>query len=80
MQSSKTSHELVRLNSDSESSTFEHYSVILKSDELEAVEGWRSANNVNSIGQALRELVRIGLLSELAETHELITQLRNTVD
>ncbi len=44
-------------------------SIDLTDEELAAVEGWRKANRYASIEQASRELLRLGLLSEIARTY-----------
>jgi len=60
--------------------SFEHLSVMLSKDELSAVEGWKAANNIRSNTQALRELVRLGLLSELSQSYDLVKSVRQTTD
>lgn len=60
--------------------SFEHVSVVLSKYELSAVEGWKSANNIKSTTQALRELVRLGLLSEISQSYELVKSVRQTTD
>ncbi len=44
--------------------------VPLSEEELAAVEGWRKANNVASQGDAIRALVRLGLLSEIGRIYQ----------
>lgn len=44
--------------------------VQLSASELSAVEAWRSANEICSQAEALRELVRFGLLGEIRRVYE----------
>ncbi|CAN0473302.1 unnamed protein product, partial [Phaeothamnion confervicola] len=53
--------------------------VSLALEELAAVEGWRAANLIASMPDAVRELVRIGLLSEIAKVHQLVEDIRASV-
>lgn len=53
--------------------------VALDHEELAAVEGWRAANLVASLPDAVRELVRIGLLSEIAKVQKLVEDIRASV-
>lgn len=53
--------------------------VSLAGEELAAVEGWRAANLIASLPDAVRELVRIGLLSEIAKVHQLVEDIRASV-
>ena len=55
-------------------------SVTLNSAEAAAVEGWRKANNVATTSLALRELVRLGLLSELSDAYDVVSSIRRSVD
>lgn len=41
----------------------------LSDEELAALEGWRKANRVQSLETATRELLRLGLLSEIGRTY-----------
>jgi len=43
--------------------------VELDDDELAAIEGWRQANLFGSRADALRALVRLGLMSEIGRTY-----------
>ena len=54
--------------------------VLLNDEELAAVDGWRCANLLHSNREALRELVRLGLLSEIAKLHQLVEDIRASVD
>lgn len=47
-------------------------SVVLTDEQAAAVEGWRVANRIQSQGDAVRELVRIGLLSEIGRIYRRI--------
>lgn len=51
----------------------------LNVEEQAAVEGWRSANNVPTLEQAVRELLRLGLLSEISKIHSVVTSVRKSV-
>lgn len=47
-------------------------------DELmAAVEGWRNANGIPEQSDAIGELVRIGLMSEIAKIYRLVTESRD---
>ncbi len=52
---------------------FSHEEVRLNDEELAAVEGWRQANMFASRADALRELVRLGLLSEIGRIYRAAT-------
>lgn len=52
---------------------FGHEEVRLSEEELAAVEGWRQANMFASRADALRELVRLGLLSEIGRIYRAAT-------
>lgn len=56
------------------------FSVVLNDEEAAAVEGWRLANNIPTTESALRELVRLGLLSELSQAYDVVKSIRNSVD
>lgn len=58
----------------------DHFSLSLNAEEAAAVEGWRSANKVSSTENALRELVRLGLLSELSQAYDVVKSIRKSVD
>ena len=47
--------------------------VRLNEEELAAVEGWRQANRYGSRAEALRALVRLGLLSEIGRIYRAAT-------
>ena len=54
-------------------STYSHEFIRLSTEELAAVEGWRRANMLDSRADALRELVRLGLLSEIGRIYRAVT-------
>ncbi len=58
----------------------ECFSVMLNDEELSAVEGWRLANNIPTTESAIRELVRLGLLGELAQAYDVVKSIRKSVD
>lgn len=60
--------------------TMHSVEVLLDEEQLAAVEGWRSANLIPTRPEALRELVRLGLLSEIAKIHQLVSDIRASVD
>ena len=62
-----------------ESSANDPINISLPYEELAAVEGWRAANLIASLPDAVRELVRIGLLSEIAKVHQLVADIRASV-
>lgn len=47
-------------------------SIELSGEQAAAVEGWRAANRIPSHSHAVRELVRIGLLSEIGRIYRMI--------
>jgi hypothetical protein len=47
--------------------------VSLTDEQLAAAEGWRSAHGISEQSDALAELVRIGLLSEIAKIFRLVS-------
>ncbi|NMG41857.1 hypothetical protein GRZ55_21735 [Chelativorans sp. ZYF759] len=57
----------------------EHYEsrleISLEGEQLAAVDGWRFANRIDSREEALQELVRIGLLSEIGRVYRLVAGL-----
>lgn len=44
--------------------------VRLNQEELSAVEGWRQANDFESREDAMRHLIRLGLLSEIGRIYQ----------
>lgn len=46
--------------------------VVLDDEELAAVEGWRQANLFATRADALRALVRLGLITEVARTYRTV--------
>jgi hypothetical protein len=48
-------------------------SVVLTGEQAAAVEGWRVANQIHSQSDAVRELVRIGLLAEIGRIYRMIS-------
>lgn len=64
----------------SHSASMHRFEVLLDDEQLAAVEGWRSANLIPTRPEALRELVRLGLLSEIAKIHQLVADIRASVD
>ena len=55
-------------------------SLDLSADELAAVEGWRTANNLPSVSHAIRELTRLGLLSEISQIYSVVQSVRRSID
>jgi hypothetical protein len=51
--------------------------VKLTNEQLAAAEGWRSAHGIEEQSEALGELVRLGLLSEIAKIYRLVSDNRN---
>jgi hypothetical protein len=54
--------------------TSQRYNVIvtLNHEQMAAAEGWRAAHGIESRAEALGELVRLGLLGEVAKIYRLI--------
>ncbi|WP_187972595.1 hypothetical protein [Aquibium microcysteis] len=46
--------------------------LMLDEEQFAALEGWRYANRVADRSEAARELVRLGLLSEIARVYRLV--------
>jgi hypothetical protein len=51
--------------------------VVLTGEQAAAVEGWRVANRIGSQPEAVKELVRIGLLSEIGRVYRMIAGNRD---
>ncbi|MGY6710532.1 MAG: hypothetical protein ACXIVF_19590 [Rhizobiaceae bacterium] len=54
--------------------------VALNAEQLAAVEGWRAANRIDTREEAVQELVRIGLLSEIARIYRMVSGVREDPD
>jgi hypothetical protein len=52
----------------------------LTGEQAAAVEGWSAANRISSHKEAVRELVRIGLLSEIGRIYRMISDGRDRDD
>ncbi len=57
------------------SSTVRRHRVLvnLTDEQLAAADGWRSAHGINDQSEALAELIRLGLLSEIAKIFRLVS-------
>ena len=44
----------------------------LNDEEAAAVDGWREANRIADYSDALREIIRLGLLSEIAKIYRMV--------
>ena len=55
-------------------------SVVMSGEEAAAIEGWRVANGVPTFDQAARELVRLGLLSEISKAYGVVSAVRESVE
>ena len=53
---------------------FTNAEVCLSDEEFAAVEGWRRANQYDCRAEALRALVRLGLLSEIGRVYRAVTR------
>lgn len=62
------------MNDESPQLASERVEVSLNRDELTAVEGWRQANDHMSREDAIRHLVRLGLLSEIGRIYKEATR------
>lgn len=58
--------------------TERRYSVLvaLNDEQMAAAEGWRSAHGIADQAEALGELIRLGLLSEIAKIYRLVSDNR----
>jgi len=54
--------------------------VKLNETEMAAVDGWRRAHGVESLSDAIRELARLGLLSEISGAYDLVASIRDSTD
>lgn len=54
--------------------------ILLNNEQMAAVEGWRAANRIQTREEAVQELVRIGLLSEIGRIYRIVAGLREDVD
>jgi len=54
-----------------------HVVVALNDEQMAATEGWRTAHGIADQSEALGELVRIGLLSEIAKIYRLVSDHRS---
>lgn len=50
--------------------------VSLNDEQMAAAEGWRNAHGMSDQAEALGELVRLGLLSEIAKIYRLVSDSR----
>lgn len=55
------------------------YLIELDAELAAAAEGWRKAHRIQAMNQALSELVRLGLLSEISQLHDLVASIRNSI-
>ncbi|RST84709.1 hypothetical protein EJC49_19495 [Aquibium carbonis] len=54
--------------------------VTFTEEQYAALEGWRSANRVGDRSEAVRELVRLGLLAEIARVYRLVVGVADSDD
>jgi hypothetical protein len=50
--------------------------VALNGEQMAAAEGWRAAHGIADQAEALGELIKLGLLSEIAKIYRLVTEGR----
>lgn len=50
--------------------------VVLNDEQMAAAEGWRSAHGIADQAEAFGELIRLGLLSEIAKIYRLVSDKR----
>ena len=55
------------------------YLIELDAELLAAAEGWRKANHIPTTNEALSELIRLGLLSEISHLHDLVASIRDSI-
>ncbi len=53
--------------------------VTLNYEQMAAAEGWRAAHGISDQAEALGELIRLGLLSEVAKIYRLVSENRASV-
>lgn len=61
------------MNDQSPHQPTELITVPLNEEEVAAVDGWRHANRINSRSAAIRQLIRLGLLSEVGRIYQSVT-------
>ena len=56
------------------------YSVLveLSHEQMAAAEGWRAAHGISDQAEAFGELIRLGLLSEIAKIYRMVCKDRDT--
>lgn len=57
-----------------------HVVIILSDEEMAAVEGWRDARALSTKADAARQLIRLGLLNEIARIYRDATSRRAPVN
>jgi hypothetical protein len=62
----------IRANGRDASSRRHNVIVTLNDEQMAAAEGWRSAHGISDRAEALGELVRLGLLGEIAKIYRLV--------
>jgi hypothetical protein len=62
----------------SDGPTSRRYNVVvaLNCEQMAAAEGWRSAHGIEDQAEALGELIKLGLLSEVAKIYKLVSEKR----
>ena len=65
------------MNDESPNQPTEIVTVPLNEEELAAIDGWQHANRVNSRPAAIRQLIRLGLLSEIGRIYRSVTEPDN---
>ena len=61
------------MNDESPNQPTEIVTVPLNEEELAAIDGWQHANRVKSRPAAIRQLIRLGLLSEIGRIYQSVT-------
>ncbi len=55
------------------------FAVTLDPEEHAAIEGWRQANNISTLSEAARVLLRLGLLGEISKVYGVVSAVRRSV-
>lgn len=63
----------VLMNDESQQIGAKRIEIPLSDEEISAVDGWRKANGVGSREAAVRQLLRLGLLSEIGRIYQSVS-------
>lgn len=55
------------------------YVIELDAELVAAAVGWQKAQRIQTTNEALSELIRLGLLSEISHLHDLVASIRDSI-